>query len=109
MVLSDEAQVTRCDEPASPQGATVSPGTGQLDAQLFCLSFPEDHGPCPCFHHSLRVPATSGPVLELGCSVSLGRAEVGLLKASLKSGICCAWDRAPSAVLEMMHRGMREG
>lgn len=40
-VLSDKAQVTHCDEPVSPQGATVSPGTGQLDEQTdFLLVLP---------------------------------------------------------------------
>lgn len=30
--------MTHCDEPLSPQGATVSPGTGQLDGQTAFLS-----------------------------------------------------------------------
>lgn len=40
MALPDKAQMIHCDEPVSPQGATVSPGTGQLDGQtdfLFVL------------------------------------------------------------------------
>lgn len=81
---------------------------GRMAGHLFCLSFPQGHGPRPCFHCSLWEPTTSGPVLELLCSVSLGRAEVGQLKPCLKSGGHHVWDRAPAAVLEGMHWGRRE-
>lgn len=77
-----------------------------MDRQLFCLSFPEDHAPCPCFHSLLWITDTSGTVLELGCSVSLRRVKVRQLKPSLKSGGHHACNRAPSTVLGMMHWDM---
>lgn len=82
MGLSDKAQLIFCDETASPQGATVSPGSGQLlDGQIapLCPSW-KIHVPRPFFHCFIWVPATGGPVLQLRCSVSLRRHEVGQLK-----------------------------